>query len=107
MPWHVVANQEYVALIVTWVEIYQERSSYWSLSQEMYAYRGLSTLPDNPGDSRFWTIPAPTLFDVFSPTLPCGARERECVTNSHLMMLALLLKRVEGKNKFANFPSLD
>ena len=27
MPRHVVANQEYVALIVTWVEIYQERSS--------------------------------------------------------------------------------
>ena len=43
----------------------------------MYAYRGLSTLPDNPEDSRFWTIPAPTLFDGFSPTLPYGARERE------------------------------
>ena len=43
----------------------------------MYAYRGLSTLPDNPGDSRFWTIPVPTLFDGFSPTLPYGARERE------------------------------
>ena len=27
VPWHVIANQEYVALIVTWVEIYQERSS--------------------------------------------------------------------------------
>ena len=42
----------------------------------MYAYRGLSTLPDNPGDSRFWTIPAPTLFAGFSLTLPYGERER-------------------------------
>ena len=43
----------------------------------MYAYRGLSTLPDNPGDSRFGTIPAPTLFAGFSLTLPYGERERK------------------------------
>ena len=45
----------------------------------MYAYRGLSTLLDNPGDSRFWTIPAPTLFAGFSLTLPYGVRERDLV----------------------------